>query len=65
MYSYYLKISESYKEQLEKYPGYAAKVSAFANFLSENEDILEKVFGDHVAVYLTTDECFAEEYDHD
>lgn len=62
---YYPKAIAALEEMRREFPGYDVKIKAFANLLSENEDMLKEVYGDHVAVYLTPDEVIVEEYIHD
>lgn len=38
---------------------------ALNNFLQNNEDVLEDMFGDHVSVYVTAKGVEVNEYDHD
>lgn len=37
----------------------------FANIIESESELMEAVFGNHVAVYLTRDEVYVEEYSHD
>lgn len=37
----------------------------FAKIIQSEEDLMEAVFGNHVAVYLTKDRVIVEEYGHD
>lgn len=37
----------------------------FSNIIQSEEELMEAVFGNHVAVYLTRDEVYVEEYSHD
>ena len=62
---YYPKAIAELEEMQREFPGYDVKIKAFANLLSENEDMLKEVYGDHAAVYLTPDEVIIEEYSHD
>lgn len=56
---------EKLEQNIKDYPGYDAKITAFADFLQSNEELLNDLYGDHVAVYLTEDNVVVEEYDHD
>lgn len=62
---YYPKCIAALEQMKTDFPGYDVKIKAFANLLSENEDMLKEVYGDHAAVYLTPDEVIIEEYSHD
>ena len=62
---YYPKHIATLEQMQQDFPGYDVKIKAFANLLSENEDMLREVYGDHVAVYLTPNEVIVDEYDHD
>lgn len=63
--NYYPKHIATLEQLQQDFPGYDTKIKAFANLLSENEDMLREVYGDHVAVYLTPTEVIVDEYDHD
>lgn len=55
-----------YAGQLEKSKIENAKVCyEFSNIIERQDDLMEAVFGNHVAVYLTRDEIYIEEYSHD
>jgi hypothetical protein len=62
---YYPKCIASLEAMKTEFPGYDVKIKAFAQLLSDNEDMLREVYGDHVAVYLTPGEVIVEEYSHD
>ena len=62
---YYPKCIASLEQMKIEFPGYDVKIKAFAQLLSDNEDMLREVYGDHAAVYLTPNEVIIEEYSHD
>jgi hypothetical protein len=62
---YYPNYIAKIEKQFVEFPGYEAKLEAFAALLSANEEMLQKVYGDHVAVYLTPEKDIVEEYSHD
>ena len=62
---YYPKYIAQLENQLEEFPGYDKKISAFVKMLNDNEDVLQEVYGDHVAVYLTPEKVIIEDYSHD
>ena len=62
---YYPKCIAELEQMQIDFPGYDVKIKAFAQLLSDNEDMLREVYGDHVAVYLTAGEVVVEEYSHD
>ena len=62
---YYLKYIARLENQFEEFPGYDKKISAFVKMLNDNEDVLQEVYGDHVAVYLTPEKVIIEDYSHD
>ncbi len=62
---YYPKCIAALEQMKIDFPGYDVKIKAFADLLSNNEDMLREVYGDHAAVYLTATEAIIEEYSHD
>lgn len=62
---YYPKAIAALEQMKIDFPGYDVKIKAFAQLLSDNEDMLKEVYGDHAAVYLTPGEVIVEEYSHD
>lgn len=62
---YYPKCIAALEQMKIDFPGYDVKIKAFAQLLSDNEDLLREVYGDHAAVYLTPGEAIIEEYSHD
>ena len=62
---YYPKHIAKLEQMQEDFPGYDVKITAFTKLLTDNEDMLQAVYGDHAAVYLTPTEVIVEEYDHD
>jgi hypothetical protein len=62
---YYPKCIAALEQMKIDFPGYDVKIKAFADLLSNNEDMLREVYGDHAAVYLTAAEVIVEEYVHD
>lgn len=56
----------AHKETLAKYGQEAFNaVKAMSNIISENEDIMRAVFGDHTLVALLPDRTITEEFEHD
>lgn len=41
------------------------KIKKFDSIIEENEDLLEELYGDHCAVYLTKETVVVDEYVHD
>lgn len=41
------------------------KIQEFDEVISDNEDLMEELYGDHAAVYLTKESVIVDEYDHD
>lgn len=62
---YYPKCIAELEQMKIDFPGYDVKIKAFTELLSNNEDMLREVYGDHAAVYLTPTEVIVEEYSHD
>lgn len=62
---YYPKYIAQVEKQIEEFPGYSDKISAFVKLLNGNQDVLQEVYGDHVAIYLTPEKVIVEEYSHD
>lgn len=62
---YYPNVIARIEQHQKDFPGYDVKIKAFANLLSDNEDMLKEVYGDHAAIYLTPSEVIVEEYIHD
>lgn len=62
---YYPKCIAALEQMQKDFAGYDVKIKAFAELLSNNEDMLREVYGDHAAVYLTPKEVIVEEYSHD
>lgn len=44
---------------------YKDSYRSLSKFIAENQDVMEKCFGDHASVYVTPDEIIIEEYEHD
>lgn len=50
---------------IEHFSGYDKKIKQFKELITNNEDLLESMYGDGVAVYLTPNGVIVNEYDHD
>lgn len=62
---YYRTRLEQLASQDEKYPDLAQKCKKFKELITANEELMKDMFGDHAAVYLTKDNSYVEEYEHD
>lgn len=55
----YESVNEYEKSELSK------ACSAFSKLLHRNDEILKELYGNHVTVFLTPEEVFVTDYDHD
>lgn len=62
---HYRQRLEQIKAQDEKYPNLAEQCDQFKKLIMKNEELMKDMFGDHCSVYLTKDNSYVEEYEHD
>lgn len=53
------------EEMQNDFNGYDEKIKLFTRLIHDNEDMINKVYGDGVLVYLTPTEVIVEQYSHD
>lgn len=62
---YYLERVNSLRESLDNDDGTMNKCEIIRSIISSNEGLMHSLFGDHVTVYVTADQTYVDEYDHD